>query len=285
MKLYIFATNKDLSAPIINQEAKNQGTSSQILFYENIKLLRDYLLDQTRDIRLRFASDDKIMIRWPWDSNDTSIEYNSIVKYLCEKFQENICLDFDCLNKFSPNYEDKYFQSQVFEKLGVSCPKTILGNVELAKKEIGFPMVIKKRLSSRSKANFLIENEEQLKEKVSNLELDEYVFQKYTQAQLDLRVLVLKDKVLGCVSRHMHVRDENRLSVKGMDTVEEVDARITDDAMKIRSYLGADLVGFDVLVDKKNDYYFIEANLSPQFGTFMQTTGINIARAIIEAIR
>lgn len=282
MKLYIFATNKDLSAPIISDEAKNQKLVTEILLYENLKISDGQLTNSGS--KLTFLNDDKIIIRWPWDADDTSIEYNSIVKYLCEKFQENICLDFDCLNKFSPDYEDKYFQSQVFEKLNVSTPKTVFGNVELAKKQIEYPMVIKKRLSSRSKGNFLIENNEQLEEKVKLLDLDKYIFQKYTRAELDLRVLVLKDNVLGCVSRHMHVRDENRLAVKGMDKVEQIDERIKRDAMKIRDYLGADLVGFDILVDKNNDYFFIEANLSPQFGSFMQTTEINVAKKIIEAI-
>jgi len=282
MKLYIFTTNKDLSAPIISDEAKNQKLVTEILLYENLKISEGQLTNSGSI--LTFLNDDKIIIRWPWDADDTSIEYNSIVKYLCEKFQENICLDFDCLDKFSPNYEDKYFQSQVFEKLDVSTPKTVLGNVELAKKEVGFPMVMKKRLSSRSKGNFLIENNEQLDEKTKSSDLDKYIFQRYTPAEQDLRVLVLEDNVLGCVSRHMHVRDENRLSVKGMDKVEQIDERIKRDAMKIRDYLGADLVGFDVLVNKKNDYFFIEANLSPQFGSFMQTTKINVANKIIEAI-
>lgn len=282
MKLYIFATNKDLSAPIISDEAKNQKLVTEIFFYENLKISEGQLTNFGS--KLTFLNGDKIIIRWPWDADDTSIEHNLIVKYLCEKFQENICLDFDCLNKFSPDYEDKYFQSQVFEKLNISTPKTVLGNVELAKKEIGFPMVIKKRISSRSKGNFLIENKEQFNEKIKSLGLDKYIFQKYTQVEQDLRVLVLKDNVLGCVSRHMHVRDENRLSVKGMDKVEEIDERIKRDAIKIRTYLGADLVGFDVLVDSDNKYFFIEANLSPQFGTFTQTTEINVAKKIIEAI-
>ncbi len=282
MNLYIFATNKDLSAPIICDEAKNQKLSAEVLFYENLKITGGRLLNLGSETT--FLDDDKILIRWPWDADDTSIEYNDFVKYLCEKFQNNICLDFDCLNKFSPDYEDKYFQCQVFEKLNVSTPKTVMGDIDLAKKEIGFPMVIKKRLSSRSKGNFLIENEEQMEEKIKALELDKYIFQKYSQAEQDLRVLVLKDRVLGCVSRHMHVRDGNRLAVKGMDKVEKVDERIISDALKIRSYLGADLVGFDVLVDKNNNYFFIEANLSPQFGSFMQTTEINVAKRIIEAI-
>lgn len=282
MKLYIFTTNKDLSAPLICDEAKNQKLATEILFYENLKVSEGHLVNLSS--KLTLLSDDKIIIRWPWDADDTSIEYNSIVKYLCEKFQENICLDFDCLDKFSPNYEDKYFQSQVFEKLDVSTLKTVLGDVELAKKEVGFPMVMKKRLSSRSKGNFLIENSEQLDEKTRSSDLDKYIFQKYTPAEQDLRVLVLKGSVLGCVSRHMHVRDENRLSVKGMDKVEQIDERIKRDAMKIRDYLGADLVGFDVLVDKNGEYFFIEANLSPQFGSFMQTTKINVANKIIEAI-
>lgn len=282
MRLYIFATNKDLSAPIISDESKKQGLDSAILFYEELKLVNDRLTSTNGEVR--FLNDDKIIIRWPWDADDTSIEYNEFVKFLCERFKNNICLDFDCLNRFSPDYEDKYFQSKVFEKLGIPTPKTVVGDIDLAKKELGFPMVIKKRLSSRSKSNFLLEDENQLADKVAGLDLNQYIFQKYTKAEQDLRVLVLANEILGCVSRHMHIRDENRLAVKGMDKIDVVDERIVADALKIRSYLGADLVGFDVLVDSDNKYFFIEANLSPQFGTFTQTTEINVAKKIIEAI-
>jgi len=282
MKLYIFATHKDLSAPIIVGEAKKLGCDSTIIFYEDLKLTNNRLINVDNEVR--FLAEDKIIIRWPWDADDTSIEYNWVVKYLCERFESNICLDFDCLNQFSPDYEDKYFQNQVFEKIDVSTPKTIIENVDLAKKEIGFPMVIKKRLSSRSKGNFLIENESQLVRRLDGLDLSQYIFQEYTKAEQDLRVLFLGNEILGCVSRHMHIREENRLAVKGMDKVEGVDERIVKDAQKIRTYLGADLVGFDVLIDENNNYFFIEANLSPQFGSFIQTTGINVAKKIVEAI-
>ena len=92
MKLYIFTTNKDLSAPIISDEAKNQKLVTEILLYENLKISEGQLTNSGSI--LTFLNDDKIIIRWPWDADDTSIEYNSIVKYLCGKFQENIFSHF-----------------------------------------------------------------------------------------------------------------------------------------------------------------------------------------------
>ncbi len=281
--LFIFATRKDLSAPIIKLEANRKSLQSEIIFYEQIEIQNNELWSDKTQLNIKY--DDKIIIRWPWDASDTSIEYNYIVNYLCARYPKNISLDFECLNKFSPDYEDKYFQYQLFIKLGISAPKVILGTDQLSvESKIGFPIVIKKRISSRSKGNFLIENRSQFEQKIKNLDLSKYIFQEYIRAKEDYRVLVLGRKVLGTVSRYMHLRDGNRLSVKGMENVTKINSKIVSDAKKIQNELGADFVGFDVLIGENRDYFFIEANLSPQFGLFAETTGTNVGAELIGRI-
>ena len=281
--LYIFATEKDLSVQSIAQEADKQGFRSQVKYYEDLKISKGELKENESVITLQDS--DRVLIRWPWDASNTEVEYNDIVRYLCERYPKKIVLDFKCLKNFTPQYEDKYFQYQLFKRCVVSTPDVyLIKEQNKAENTFGYPMVIKKRISSRSKSNYLIENKQQLEIFKTKINPDEYLLQAKIRAVKDLRVLMLKGQLIGVVSRLMHVRGENRLSVKGMELVNNVDNNIIRDANKLATALGGDLIGLDVLVEESGKYYFIEANLSPQFVTFMQVTGINVSSKIIEAI-
>lgn len=283
MNLYIFATQKDLSAQSIVDEGNKNKLKGRVVFYENIAIDQDRLKHNNSIIT--FGDNDKILVRWPWDASNTDIEYNNIVKYLCAKYPDKIALDLKCLRDFSPKYEDKYFQYQFFKRLNVPTPDVCLVNeLDEAEKTFGYPMVIKKRISSRSKSNYLIENREQFEFFKKKIIPEEYILQAKVQADKDLRVLMLNGQLLGVVSRLMHIREENRLSVKGMEPVDKIDSNIITDAKRLSAALGGDLIGFDVLVEKSGKYYFIEANLSPQFTSFMQVTGTNVSSRIIEEI-
>lgn len=285
MKLIIFATKKDLSAPIIVEEAKKcRQLQAQIAFYEDSKLENGKL--KVKNKALVICPEDRLLIRWPWDADNTEIEYNGIVKHLTENFYNQIVLDKKCLRDNAEKYEDKYFQSRVFADWGIPTPKTWLveNAQELNKISLSFPAVVKKRISSRSKGNYLVNSNNEILEKTYEAGLANYVLQEKIDVEYDLRVLMLRGAILGVVSRYMHLRDEGRLAVKGMEIVTKLDEKIEADCRKIINGLGADLVGFDVLIDKRKNYFFIEANLSPQFNSFMQTTGINVAREIVECV-
>lgn len=266
---------------MILDEAIKQGLETKIIFYEEAGLEKEKLTDGGKKINI--GPEHKIIIRWPWDADNTDIYYGEIVKYLCEKFASNIALDGKCLSRFSPDYEDKYFQAKMFRLLGVSTPMTVLAENGTIK--LNLPIVFKKRISSRSKGNFLLEGINDLNNKLRGLEKEKYIIQEKVDAVLDLRILILGGELIGAVSRFMHVREQNRLSVKGMEVYENISDELASDCKKIINYLGADLVGFDVLVDKRGDYFFIEANLSPQFNSFSTATNVNVAKKIVELIK
>lgn len=268
--LFIFATDKDISVPLIYEEAQKASIKCHVVNYKHFKIPK-------------INYNDRIIIRWPWDASDTSIEYNSAVKKLVDEFYNQIVFDKECLKKYTPDYEDKLFQSNFFNQHAIPSPHTFhIANINNLPSKVTFPLVLKKRISSRSKNNFLINNEKELIEKLTNIKVEDYILQQAIDALFDYRVMVLNDKVIGTVNRFIHVRKNNRLSVKGMKPVTNLSPEIEKDALKLTKNLKADFVGCDVLIDKKGKHYFIEANLSPQFNVFTKTTGINVAKLLIE---
>ena len=279
--LFLFTTTKDLSAELISHEAIKRKINCQTIYYEKVKILHGIIYYE--ETVLDISTNDKIIIRWPWDAANTNIEYNEIVKKLITDYYNQIVLDKECLKNFTPDYEDKLFQSDFFNKHQISTPHTQhFSTTDKIPSSLEFPIVIKKRISSRSKGNFLVHDNSELTEKLSQINVDEYIFQEAINAVSDYRVMVLKDKVIGVVNRFMHRREDNRLSVKGMEKVDSLSPEIERDALALTKHLGADFVGCDVLITEKGKYYFIEANLSPQFNVFTKTTDINVAGLLIE---
>lgn len=286
MKVWIFTTKKDLSLSRLREESERLKNETVVMYFESLIFKDNHVFYKSEKLTKLVQKKDKVLIRWPFDADDTDIEYNVFVHYLLMYFQKQILLDKKCLERFSPFYEDKFFQSVVFSKLKVPTPKTYyFSSLEsFLSSDVGLPLVLKKRVSSRSKNNFLIHTKREVKEKLKNKHIKDYIFQDVIEIEKDMRVLFLKDALLGIVRRFTHVREGNRLAVRGREVVRKIPKEIEMYAQKIQKYLGADYVGFDVLLDKDGNYFFIEANLSPQFDKFEDATGVNAAKKVIQTL-
>lgn len=281
MNLWIFSTHKDLSLSRLVSEAKSLSVSCEVVYFESLEVISNTLHSQQK--KLFIKPDDKILIRWPFDADDTSVEYNIFVSVLLLNYSDQVSLDRSCLRMFTPYYEDKLFQSAVFEHLSVPSPQTYsLQSFEEVPSSVIFPCVLKKRVSSRSKNNFLISTISELRSKLSNKSVADYIIQEKIDIEDDVRVVVLGQSIIGAVKRHTHVREGNRISVKGREKYGNMSDEIRKNILSITKFLGADFVGFDILFDKKGNYYFIEANLSPQFDKFEETLDVNLAKMVIQ---
>lgn len=284
MKLYIFTTEKDYSAASLVSAAEKFSLKPIIIHYHLLSYREGKVWYGDKPLSL--TSVDKICIRWPGDIKKMNKLYTFYVNYLIEKHFDQIILDRFCLKNHLPHYEDKLFQSNIFSKLRIRTPRTW----HFSEKEMvdtttmSFPLVFKKRISWRSKHSYLIASKDDVEKKLRGVNVWEYLFQDYIPFAYDLRVLCYKGHFIGAVNRKPHLRRNNRLTVKGGHLSPWHNKRVIDQCLRYMEYIGADLVGFDVLIGKNGKSYLIEANLAPQYEKFEERTGIPVSERIIKDI-
>jgi len=262
MKLIMLTTAKDFSAKLIAEEAKKISLDYCIIFYKNIKK------------KIHIKKESKIILRDPYQGGD----YSRKMKQILSKYYSQVILDKKCFRKFS-QYEDKLFQVKFFQKNKVSVPP-----IFSAKKIYACPIVIKKRISSRGKGNWLIESQEEQDSFFKKNQLKDYIIQKFEKPEKDFRILILNNKILGIVSRRIKYKRDKTIKVKVLKGKARLPQKIKTESLRLAQKLGADFVGIDVIYSKKK-YYFIEANLAPQFKGFARATGINVAKKIINIVK
>jgi len=282
MRLFVFCTKEDKFTELIN-DAKVKDIEVETVYYEDLSIVSGAISAEGQPLSI--SSHDILLIRWPWIiEKDAVYDYNIFVQILLDKYSSHILLDERCLSEYSPFYEDKLFQSFIFNNLGIPTPRTwFFTDIEgLSKNKIDFPVVVKKRISSRSKHNIKIDTHEELKNFLTNKNITNYIFQEYIKAKFDIRINVLLGEILGAVNRDMHIREGNRLAVKGMYGYDLNDSEIVNEIRKVTSYLGIDLAGIDLLITEEGTHYFLEANVSPQLSSFSKTVGMNVFERILD---
>lgn len=283
MNLYIFCAEGEQSFELFREAGELRSIKVIQLLYKHIYILNGELYH--RGEKITFSGDDKIILRWPWEAYDIDLyDYNIYIKEILERYSERVILDRGCLEKFTPYYEDKLFQSFVFSKLSIPAPDTCFFHTqEQALESLSFPLIAKKRIASRWRHNFIVESREQFLKDFSQRHVGDYIFQELLEDFVDLRIYVYRDKILHVSERSTSVTDERQIRVKVRGTYTLENEGIVRDIQKVTLYMKADLVGFDLLIvgDK---YYFIEANLSPQFTASYREAGINIADIVFQDI-
>ncbi len=274
MKLVLFTTKVDKGEPAIEKEAEKMSLLYQVYFYEELVYKNGEILNSNLN-PLSINRDDKIILRDPYN---TKSGYSLFTKKILKKYYENILLDRECYSKF-PFYEDKLFQADFFIKLGITAPETFLGkNINKALK---FPVIVKPRIGSRGRGIRIFNKPKEMESFFAEKDPLNYIVQRYHKAKNEYRILLLKHKILGIVDKHIYLKNKGKVGVKINKAVNDLPKRIKQDAIKITKELKADFVGVDIVHAESGKYYFLEANLSPQFGAFTRTTGINVARKIV----
>jgi len=90
--------------------------------------------------------------------------------------------------------------------------------------------------------------------------------------------------VLGVVSKNLFLKDKGKVGVTINKLVENLPKEILKDSVRVSKQLKADFVGVDIIRVKDIKYYFLEVNLSPQFGGFAKATGVNVAKEVIDRL-
>ena len=193
------------------------------------------------------------------------------------------------------NVKDKLYSHQILAQSNLDIPKTMLLkhpiDVEFVEKHIGYPAIVKTISGSYGKGVFLVETKKQLKQLLTMAELTKKSYNIIIQEFIkdtwgkDLRVLVVNNKVVGCMMRQS-TDDDFRANISrgGEGIPYEVNEQIEWLSSESAKALDLDIAGVDLLFDN-GGYKICEINSNPGFEGMETYTKKNIAEEIVNYIK
>ena len=193
------------------------------------------------------------------------------------------------------NVKDKLYSHQILAQSNLDIPKTMLLkhpiDVDFVQKHIGFPAIVKTISGSYGRGVFLAETKKQLKQLITMAELTKKSYNIIVQEFIkdtwgkDLRVLVVNNKVVGCMMRQA-TDDDFRANISrgGEGIPYEVNEQIEWLSTESSKALNLDIAGVDLLFDN-GGYRICEVNSSPGFEGMDKYTKTNIAEDIVTYVK
>jgi glutathione synthase/RimK-type ligase-like ATP-grasp enzyme len=142
----------------------------------------------------------------------------------------------------------------------------------IAASSLEYPLIVKSVTGSRGTHNFLVNNDEELRESLAQAPTKAFVAQTFIPNEGDYRLLVTGGEVTLAIHRRS-VTDShlNNTSQGGKATIiplEELSQDMCADAVTIAGLLRREITGVDMIIDKgTGKHYFLEANNMPQLST------------------
>lgn len=179
----------------------------------------------------------------------------------------------------------------------IPMPKTIIApkvyqeakdtaHLDLVAREIGFPMVIKESFGSFGEQVYLIHNQQELLDKVTELNGTAYIFQEFIASSYgkDIRLHVIGDQVVAAMLRE--AENDFRANVTAganmypyQPSIEEKELAVTCSKL-----VGADFAGVDLLFGKDGQPILCEINSNAHFKNIYDCTGIDITKDMMAYI-
>ena len=193
------------------------------------------------------------------------------------------------------NVKDKLYSHQILAQSNLDIPKTLLLkhpiDVDFVQKHIGFPAIVKTISGSYGRGVFLAETKKQLKQLITMAELTKKSYNIIVQEFIkdtwgkDLRVLVVNNKVVGCMMRQSQDDDFRANITRGGEGFPyEVNEQIEWLSSESSKALNLDIAGVDLLFDN-GGYKICEVNSNPGFEGMENYTKKNIAEEIVQFIK
>ena len=193
------------------------------------------------------------------------------------------------------NVKDKLYSHQILAQSNLDIPKTMLLkhpiDVDFVQKHIGFPAIVKTISGSYGRGVFLAETKKQLKQLLTMAELTKKSYNIIIQEFIkdtwgkDLRVLVVNNKVVGCMMRQSTDDDfRANLTRGGEGFPYEVNEKIEWLSSEASKALNLDIAGVDLLFHN-GGYKICEVNSNPGFEGMETFTKKNIAEEIVQFIK
>lgn len=270
LDLLVFTQHPKAYAPIrFLQEAKNMDLRIKIYEYTKIK-----------DIN-KLPESKAVILREPDFKNNLYELRDSILKHY--QIHNSLILNYKSYSKWS--VLDKITQHQEFEKAGI--PHISLLKLSNAK----YPFITKNKLGSHGDNVYKITCKEDLKKVLLMHKADDLLCQEFQTSGFDLRVIVLGGRVLGIMKRTPKTGEFlSNFSQGGTVTRYEVngykDIKIVEEiATKTTNHFKLDYVGVDLMMGNDSEWKVLEVNRACQFKGFEKTTGVNVAKELINYLK
>lgn len=195
---------------------------------------------------------------------------------------------------------NKLRQVEFFSHHGLPVPKTLFLNnfssylknspqklFEKVTSKLGVPFIVKPIVGSKGKNVFLIKKMEkfqQLKEKFCSFNGKNPLFQEYIPNNGDFRVFFINKKFIG-VYKRIPKKGEFRANIAQGGRGEKITPakELINLSKKVAQIMGIEILGVDIIqCQKSKKYYVLETNGIPQWQGFKKTTGIDVAKKIID---
>tara|TARA_Y100001973_G_scaffold20886_1_gene30868 strand:+ start:335 stop:1237 length:903 start_codon:yes stop_codon:yes gene_type:complete len=227
---------------------------------------------------------------FPRTGSGTTYHIKAVIRHF-ERVGVSVINSSDAID----NVKDKLYSHQILAQSNLDIPNTMLLkhpiDIDFVQKHIGFPAIVKTISGSYGRGVFLAETKKQFKQLLTMAELTKPSYNIIIQEFIkdtwgkDLRVLVVNNKVVGCMMRQA-TDDDFRANISrgGEGIPYEVNEQIEWLSSESSKALDLDIAGVDLLFSE-NGYKICEVNSNPGFEGMEKYTKKNIAEEIVSFIK
>ena len=246
--------------------------------------------DNKKSILVNGEPSDLPKFVFPRTGSGTTYHIKAVIRHF-ERMGVTVINTSDAID----NTKDKLYSHQILAQSNLDIPKTMLLrhpiDVDFVAKHIGFPAIVKTISGSYGRGVFLAETKKQFKQLLTMAELTKPSYNIIIQEFIkdtwgkDLRVLVVNNKVVGCMMRQSQDDDFRANITRGGEGFPyEVNDQIEWLSSESSKALDLDIAGVDLLFDN-GGYKICEVNSNPGFEGMEQYTKKNIAEEIVQFIK
>jgi len=290
-KLLIVTAKKSFnSAKRFKTEAEELAISYNIIEYQNI----NFMVKEGKLTFYYFGADNKKI--------DIISNYSNFI-FRGSKDFTNLR---DAILQHLSHYPNKYVLNELSYKSHVGNWNKLIQFVELNR--IGIPLIDSELFSNikdsehlildlikkngkvitkildgtHGKGIALLDNNTEISTLFNKFASERTFIQKYIDIDNDYRILILDNECLGVMKK---TKKEGMLvtnfSQGGSIESVNLDKKYINIAIKAAQHLRLDFCGVDLIIDKNGDPYILEINRMPQFRGFEKSTGVNVAKNIL----
>jgi len=246
--------------------------------------------DNKKSILVNGEPSDLPQFVFPRTGSGTSYYIKAVIRHF-ERMGVPVINSSDAID----NVKDKLYTHQILAQSNLDIPKTMLLrypiDIDFVEKNIGFPVIVKKISGSYGRGVFLCEDKKSLRQLVTMAELTKKSYDIIIQEFIkdtwgkDLRVMVVNNKVIGCMMRQA-TDDDFRANITrgGEGFPYEVNEQIEWLSSESSKALGLDIAGVDLLF-QNGGFKICEVNSNPGFEGMENYTKKNIAGEIVSFIK
>ncbi len=204
-------------------------------------------------------------------------------------------LGIPIVNRYLPTFhaKNKLRTIQILSLLGIPVPKTVVVRkfeyLDAAVQEVGgYPVVLKSAFGSYGAGVLVVESARSLYSTLDlileKMDSNIVMIQEFVAEAkgMDYRAFVVGDRVIASMKRIAKEGDFRSNFELGGETAEaELTEEEKDIAIRATKALGLEVSGVDLLRTNKGPV-IMEVNANPGFKGLMQTTGVDVPKAIID---